>query len=353
MLSEKVRKTWFYPSTLLLAIFVSCFLFVPKEVEALGISPPSVINHQLLRGTHFEETVYINQGDPKEVLQAVAKINVAEKMAGWVNLKPGNEFNIPITRLFPVIVAIDIPSDAELGSYEGEIRIITHPETQEEGQVTIGIGIVINLDLTVVEKEFVDFRFIGQSVRPMEEGWPVKLALAIDNKGNAGARPDKVFLEIYNRLDGSFLGSGEADKFSPSTAEPFKRSEIIAQFSINLPMGLYWAQGKIYKGEEIIEYKIPFEVLEEGTLPREKSWPKWLIIVGAGILFLGAVVWFLIRIRGRILSFFGFIGRLRPTITIKEKRDSLNEKTTKITIPKRKITTPRINKKTEKSGPVV
>jgi len=308
-------------SLISLTVFTGCFLVSSQTTQAIGISPPAVINHQLSRGSHFEQRIYINQGNPQIPLRATANINVPEKIKDWITFKPGTEFIIPLVKLFPVFVEINVPADADFGGYGGEINISTQPEELKKGQVAISLGLTITLDLAVVEEEIIDFNFVSQEVKPMEDGWPVKLILTIDNRGNIGAKPEKVFLEVHNRRDGSFLGSGEVTSFNPSHVEPFKKSSIIAEFAIKLPEGLYWAQGKIYKTEdEIIEYKFPFDVLEEGALPREKPWLKWLLIGLGAVAFLGIVVWLWRKTSKKILALFSLIMRLRPSLKIKEKK---------------------------------
>ncbi len=349
---ELKSKIWL-GSLFLLVVFTGCFLFSYQVVQAIGISPPAVINHHLLRGSHFQQRIYINQGDPKEALHATANINVPDNIKDWITLLPGTEFTISTTKLFPVFVVIDVPDDAELGNYGGEIKITTRPKELKEGQVSIGIGLAITLDLAVVEEEIINFSIENQRVQPMEEGWPVKLVLTIDNKGNTKAKPYKVFLEVYNRINGSFLGSGESSKCSPDYVESFKKGEIAVEFPvslIDLPVGLYWAQGKIYKSQdEIVEYKFPFEVLERGTLPRKNAWLKWLLIGLGGAAFLGLIAWSLRKVDKKTLAPLSFITRVRPSVKVKKKKTTLKKQAkVKKKVKKRKQKTKKTTKLLEK-----
>jgi len=282
----------------LLATFAGYFLISVKEIQALGISPPWVINHELLRGSHFEKTVYITQGTPEELLHAIAEINVPENMKSWVTVKPGKEFTIPLVKLFPVTIAIDVPLDAKLGSYGGEIRITTQPETKGgEPSVSIGIGVAIELDLAVVEKEFIDYTVQNLSFLPMEEGWPVKIAFIIDNRGNGKVRPSKVSLEIYDSSERQLLGSAEDSDLT--YVDPFKRGDSLAEFPVNLAAGSYFGKVKVYKTEEeVVEFKFPFEVFKKGTLPQPgKGLIYWILVSGGAVLIAGLV--FLMRKSGK------------------------------------------------------
>ena len=152
----------------LLTIFTSSFWFLPQEVEALGISPPIVKSDRLIRGSHYEQVVYINQGAPKENLIAKAEIRLPEDIKKWVSLRPGLEFTIPQVRLFPLTVVIDVPEDAELRSYSGEIKITTSPETKNAGQVSIGIGLAIALTFTVTDQALIDYDVAAWKIAPIK-----------------------------------------------------------------------------------------------------------------------------------------------------------------------------------------
>src|SRR3989344_2812142 len=208
MQSNKVKSSIILLS--LLAVFAGCFLFSSQTAQALGISPPWVKVPNLLKGSHFEKSVVIVQGDPKEPLRAEEQIKVPEKIRNWIIIKPRKEITIPQVRQFPVIVVIDVPQDAELGRYTGEIGITTSPEKKDGAQVTIGIGVVIDLDLEVTEEESIDWSVPLQKILPMEESWPVKISFTIDNKGNGRARPQKVVLGVFRDARGEKLvASGE------------------------------------------------------------------------------------------------------------------------------------------------
>lgn len=303
---KKALKIWI--TSLIAAVFLAgCFLYPLSVVKAIGISPPGVINHNLSKGSHFQQVIRINQGAPKEELSATVEMNVSDKWKDWITIEPGMEFTVPIVRFFPVTITIDVPLDARLGNYNGEILITTFPEKKEGAQVSVGMGLAIELDLSVVEEEIIDFSVSSGKVQPMEQGWPVKISFDIKNKGNTKAGPEKVLLEVYSRIDGKFWGSGEATEFA-RLVEPFQRGEVIAEFPIDLEPGLYWAQIKFYKSkDEILEHKVPFEVLEKGLVPVEidKSRVSRLIIgVGTGLLLLVIVV-FLCKFGKKIFGAFG------------------------------------------------
>lgn len=308
----------------LIAVFAGCFLFSSQTAQALGISPPWVKVPNLLRGSHFEKTVTIVQGDPKEPLQAQVQINVPEEIKNWITIKPGLEFVIPQVRQFPVAVVIDVPQDAKLGRYTGEIGITTSPAAKEGAQVTIGIGVIVELDLEVTEAESIDWSVPLQKIQPMEEGWPVKISFTIDNKGNGRARPKKVVLEAYREVRGGTLAGTAEDTDLPYVGA-FTRGETIAEFPMNLTVGEYWAKITLYKNEnEKLEYESPFQVLPKGTLPRPGKGLIFWFLIGIGVCafcaLMGGVIWLWRKFGKKILLILKVIVRPPITIRIEKKR---------------------------------
>lgn len=290
MKSKPWLKIW-HLVLISLLVTAGCFSVIPHPVLALGISPPWVINHDLLRGSHFEKIVHINQGAPKEPLSAKVDITeVPSEFKDWITIQPGLEFTVPVVQLFPVTVSIDVPPDAELKDYKGKIRITLLPEKKAGVQVTVGMAVGIDLDLKVVEKEVRLFNVALWGVKPMEEGWPVKIGFTIENKGNVEVLPFKARVEVYDEKRLKLFGSGEDTKLEGVAA--FTRGEIIGEFPIKLAEGFYWAKVKLYKDEtEAIDYEGPFPVLRKGALGRQETKGKlswWL--KGIGITLALAVV---------------------------------------------------------------
>lgn len=322
---KEVRKILIF-TLILFTVFTGCFLFFSQTAQALGISPPWVKVPNLLRGSHYEKNIAIVQGDPKEPLRAEVQFIASEELKKWISIKQGTEFTIPQVKQFPVTVVIDVPPTASLGRYTGEILITTSPQKQEGTQVTIGIGVVIELDLTVVEEESVDWSVPLQEILAMEEGWPVKISFTIDNKGNGKARPKKVVLEVYRDIRGGRL-VGTYEDADLLYVESFTRGATIAEFPMDLTVDRYWAKITLYKNDnEKLEYEAPFEVLPRGTLPSEKPWLKWFLTGLGAVVFLAVLVWCWRRCGRKILNLFSLVTRLRPSIKIKKKKIAAKKK---------------------------
>lgn len=284
------NKTWL-GSLVLLTVFTGCFLIYLPQVQALGISPPWVINHELLRGTHFEKTVTITRGAAKEPLHATAEILVPPKFKDWISFEPGSEFTLPVVKQFPVKVIVDVPQDAELGYYEGQIRIRTSPEQKEgeQPQVTIGIGVAIAIDLRVIDVEMTKYNVATWEIKPVIEGRPVKIIFGVKNMGNVEVKPIRVELNVYNQTKTERLTSAKDTDFN--YVDPFKRGDIIAEFPVDLEVGSYFADIKFYKDEEeVLSFGGVFTVVEGTVLQKiTKNWLLWCLI-GIVLIIIAVVI---------------------------------------------------------------
>jgi hypothetical protein len=266
-----------------------------------GISPPLVKSDRLIPGSHYEQKILLLRSDPNEDLKAEITIDASE-IEKWISIEPGKEFILPKGELqVPMFVKVDVPKDAEFKNYKGYIRVRTSSvEAGEKGGVAITLGARIDIDLIVVKEEIFDFLVRRISIPNLEEGlkfWrfhfpgKIKVLMLIENKGNVKIAPSKVTLNVYDLTRKNLLQSSE-DK-TLKKIEPFETKEILAEFPTKLGVGQYYAEIKIFKGEEISEEgQTIFTIFERGTLPSETKeflglsiwiWAIIGIVVLAGI----------------------------------------------------------------------
>lgn len=271
-------------------LFSANFVFA-----AFGVSPPFVLNDHLSPGSHFEQKIVLSRDNPEQDLRVELTINAPE-IGDWITIDRGLFFVLPKgQQQVPMQVLVDVPEDAEFGSYKGKIAVRTMPEKAEEGMVTIALGGEIRVELTVTEKKVAEFRVLTCDIPDSEEGGPIKLLMKIENTGNITIAPSRVHLDVYDRYHRELLESG--DDIDLNSIGPFKTKEVYAQFPTKLGINSYWGEIKIFKDEEIIrEEKIYFNIVERGALPivaeeSKKGFPYLYIGIGmiilAGLVFLG------------------------------------------------------------------
>lgn len=259
---------------------------------AFGVSPPFVLNDHLLKGSHFEQKIVLSRDKPEQDLRVELTIDAPE-IGGWITIDKGLSFVLPEgQQQVPMQVLVDVPEDAEFGSYKGKIAVRTIPEKSEEGMVTIALGGEIRVELTVTEEKVAEFRVLTCDIPDFEEGKPIKLLMKIENTGNVATAPSRVHLDVYDKYHRELLESG--DDTNLDLIEPFNTKEIYAQFPTNLGVNSYWGEIKIFKDEEIIrEEKIYFSIIERGASSvlieeGKKGFPY--LYIGAGAIFLIALI---------------------------------------------------------------
>lgn len=291
-----------YKKLIFIAVFFALAVSPYCAKAGFGVSPPLISVDCLVRGSIYEQTVFLVQGEPEKNLKIEVLID-ADEIKDWITIEGGNEQMIPKgTQQFPLKAIIEVPENAELGKYKGYIRVHGSPEQIEGQQITVALGARIDLDLTVGEGFFEDWRVQQIKILDIEEGWAPQIALKIDNRGNVKAAPERVSFELFNKYGDIRLGFMEVSS-GFEKVEAFKISTIFVKFPIDIKLGIgeYWGKATVYKDGKIMkEMKTVFNVVSKGTLVKSslfdtvksKSLIWW---IGLAILLLIAVALFLFK----------------------------------------------------------
>jgi len=249
-----------------LILLITCLLIsTALEVKAgFGISPPRVWNDRLVPGSHFEQNIVLTRSNPSDPIEIMVEMDAPE-IENWISIDKGKNFTYPAgLEQFPIIVKIDVPEDAGYSTYYGKMTIKASP-VGAKGQVTVALGAVVDLKLRVSGEKFSDFKTRGVGISDLEEGWPLKFSVSLENLGNIRVRPSKVHLEIFDDYHQQKFKSG--DIVQMSWVESFKIGVSQGEMAVDLKAGQYWADYEVYKDEEkILEDRIRFYVYPPGTL---------------------------------------------------------------------------------------
>lgn len=282
------------------------FLFLgwTNSALAFGISPPWVYADYLIPGSHYEQDIYLTQAEPEHPLKIEARTDQSE-IKNWISFEPGEDFIIPAgIQQFPMRVVVNVPKDAGYETYQSKIRI--RAISEGEGQVAVLVGGIVDVRLGVSGEEYSDFNLKDFKVNDIEEDWPVKVLIKLENLGNVKIRPSKVHINIYDQYYKELLESGDA--VDMNWVEPFEIGEVEAEMPVKLDIGEYWAEVEIYKkGELVLKDKRYFNVFERGTIKPYITFLGisiyiWIAILAA-ILFL--VAGFKFGFWRKILNKFG------------------------------------------------
>jgi len=277
---------------LIIASLILFGLNVNIVFAGFGVTPSGVSNHKLLPGSHFEQTIYLVQSKPEEDLLTTVEIEGPE-IKDWISIDRGFEFTIPAgNQQFPIKVIVDVPKDAEFKHYSGKMWIKTAPEDRGEGMVTVALGAMAYLDLTVSTEEVYGFVFRGISIADAEEGRPINIIITLQNVGNLEDKPTKIHLDVHDAYLTKILQSNDITK-GIETIKPFETKGIEVKFPNKLALGAYFGEIKVYKDDKVIgDAKTSFHVIERtGILYKVFSkWYSWLILVVLIIIIL-ALIW--------------------------------------------------------------
>jgi hypothetical protein len=278
------------------------------QADGFGITPPYVTSNQLTQNSHYQQTITLVRSDPTEDLQAKVSINVPGAN-DWISIDRGTEFVLPSgTQQEPMIVSVNVPSDAKLGSYTGNIQVVVSPIAGPvKGTVGITIGAQIDVNLAVVSDKRAELAVRRVTMTNTEAGhafwwmhFPGKILFAMDftNTGNIAGAPSKVVFQYQDYLTGAVL---ETDHNSNSldSVQPFDSKTVTAELPTYLPQGSYRVFYQIFgvSGTDVLgQGTLDLAVLPPGTLTGYSgygalelwglNWTDRLITLGVILLIL-------------------------------------------------------------------
>jgi hypothetical protein len=271
---------YFTSKFLILAFFIPV-LFLSTGVQfvqaGFGITPPYVKNTSLTRNSAYEQQILLVRGDPNTA--QIAQIEVdAPEIASWIQVVEGTQIKLPQgEQKVPMTVKVVVPDDAEFKTYTGSIRITTVPDNDQvtPGAVSISLGALVDIELTVIDKEIKDFRVRKISIGELNEGhkWAwlffpgkAQVEMMIENTGNIDVSPSKVDLRIYERT-GTVLLEETKHIGKIKKIKPFATDTVIAEVPTRLPSGSYVAKYRIYNDDEVKqEGDVSLTIQPYGTL---------------------------------------------------------------------------------------
>lgn len=258
-------------------VFVSFGTNVNSAEAGFGITPPYVKNTSLTRNSTYEQQILLVRNETNLAQKAEISIDAPE-IEEWIQIVEGEVIKMPQgMQKVPMTVRITVPEKAEFKDYTGAIRIRTLPDNDQvaPGAVSISLGALVDIQLSVIDRQIKDFRVRKISVSDLNEGskiaWlffpgKIKFDMMIENTGNVDIAPSKVEFRIFDR-EGKVLleeteNIGKIDK-----VKPYGTDTIVAELPTRLPAGSYVARYKIFNGDDVKqEGDLSLNILPKGTL---------------------------------------------------------------------------------------
>ena len=287
------------------ALFVcAAFLFGIHHVraEGFGITPPYVDNDALVQGSHYSQTIILVRGSPDQDLTAKVSINVPGAN-DWISIDRGTQFVMPSgTQQMPMVVSVNVPNNASLGAYTGNIQVVVSPlKPPTAGTVGLTIGAQIDVNLRVINQKMVNFKVRRVVMTNTEEGhafwwmhFPGKILFSMDveNDGNIAGSPEKVVFTYEDYLTQKVLET-EQNTNALASVDPYDAKTVTAEMPTYLMEGSYRVYYQIFgrdDGDIIGQGTLDLSVLAPGTLTGYIGYDFWglrwsekLITFGVGI----------------------------------------------------------------------
>lgn len=273
-------------------VLLAFLVALPFSVRAgFGVSPPLIEESRLVRGISMERIIYLVQGAPEQDIPI--ELEVDSEIADWISFPQGMPITIPTgVQQFPLVVRIDVPENAELGKYHGEIRITAVPQRADQGgEVAIALGGLVTLDLTVGDGVISEFSMKQIRILDITEGENPRANIEIINSGNVPAGPDTVTFELFNKFGEIRLAYAETENFKKVPAFTEDGDTVSFPMDIYIAPGEYWGHVKVYEDKKMVgELRTVFNVREKKFL--DMAWPY---LVGIGVLGLLVLGFLLVR----------------------------------------------------------
>lgn len=250
-------------------------LFANTVSANVGVSPSDLIVDHLLPGTNLSKTIILSRANPDTDF----KIDI-EMMEGeindWITVTPESGFIAPEgEQRVPFLVNVHVPKDAKVGNYQGALIVRAVPITKEQvGQVNTVSSVAIKLDLSVTDKDIVEYDVLSIQVPKIKQGDDINTLFKIKNTGNVPAHPAKIHMDVLDVFNNKILESHDALDAEIDHVDPFlpdAMGEILVQSPTELGVGQYWIEVTVYdESDEILKSeKLMLEIEAPGEKPEQ------------------------------------------------------------------------------------
>ena len=224
------------------------------SAKAFGISPPYIVNENLKPGSNFVYVIDLNTNDPSEDMRVEAMILGDPEVAEWLSIQNADSLMMMKGQKHtPMNVSVNIPEDAKLGKYKGNIRIKVVPKNiDQKDTISILLGANLTVDLNVINYDVTDYWIKSVIVKPVKVGQPVKLNVTLKNLGNVNIAEVPADVELYDYDTNDFVAKASGSKLTTQVQpHTMKEAEMAVVFP-DLPVGKYWAKINMKKGWESV-----------------------------------------------------------------------------------------------------
>ncbi|MEM4267368.1 MAG: hypothetical protein QXK37_00900 [Candidatus Woesearchaeota archaeon] len=223
------------------------------RMVTVGISPSRIYEEHLLRGSHFEKKVYLTT----DFSESSFSYDITGNMSRWIIVGTEHVAFSNATTPTPVKIAIDVPEEAELGTYVSTINF--RISIVEDG-LSKEIVLPLEAKAIVVNSSFEQYKINRIMIYQIGEQ-DIKTCFVVENTGNTEIYMNTVRIVIKDQFSTSILWNNEIEL--GYTSFPFSISEKCFNTHTNLTKGQYWAFVSFFgNGRTIDEKRVIFDIGE-------------------------------------------------------------------------------------------
>ena len=244
-----------------------------QQVQAIGLSPPTIVIDSILRNTSQQRTVTISRAagetgniyihiEPDAIDGTFLSTNGVDDIV-ILDGQPSVDYTFTIN-----------PGDAANGDYEQKLRFLKQagPSGAESGGSAVAVitGVTAQILVTVGGVESLSYELFSVSGEPTEVGQEVPVSYVVDNTGNVDWQPESILFSFIGTASGGVVDTYEATDTEVDlvTAGTLKQ-EFDLRVPVDLPEGEYGVSATFfYDGVQVgvVESTTTFSILKEGTL---------------------------------------------------------------------------------------
>lgn len=239
----------------LLAVFAGIVLFVPSHAlaAAFGISPPWIVNENLRPGDNLVYAINLSSNGLAEDMTIDTRFEGDPKIAQWLTVMNKAELVMKEGKsTVPMLIGVNIPEDAKIGRYTGNLRVNTVSTTGNQANVAVLLGGNIDINLNIIDYDVTDYWIQSIVTEPITEGQDIDLRIRVKNIGNTNVDSIMTTASIVDFKTGAELVNTSAEKLSIVVYPQVIAEPILTIKAPQLTAGNYWLNVESFKDNESI-----------------------------------------------------------------------------------------------------
>jgi hypothetical protein len=250
----------------LFTLLYSIFSSVPVQAIGISVTKAVVEYNNVLKGGYAEDVLYVSTDAPFNI---PISYEILGEIQNWTSIDPDlNAPNVTIvinnSNYQPLRIIVKPPADTPVGTYTGNVRILTGTLNTIGGQYgsQLQAAFMIRITIKVTGSEFLSCSGAGVLIKDTEVGGLLDYSMNVFNSGNVRIRPTAT-IDIWNQDQTKLLMTKQID-FSNQEVLPTTSQVFFNTISNDLRIGQYWAYVTVNPcGNSALA---TFNVYEKGTI---------------------------------------------------------------------------------------